>query len=235
MRCPSALPRTIACSMAVLIAMPCSGEERCRVAPVGPLDLEYLTACRPAPATVAERQTSIRGLPAEGAVTTFGSEERAKLDTLTSLLRFHARDDVYLVKVIDVPRAWTGLYGRAVLLISLPALRLLRAEQLEALVAHEIAHEYWWDAWETARQRSDRVGLRNLEGLCDAVAALTLTALGIPGERLTSALGAVQAFNHSRFGIAANEADYPSLRERQAIVKRFSGADDGPRDSRRPR
>jgi hypothetical protein len=219
----------------VLIAMPCSGEERCRVAPVGPLDLEYLTACRPAPATVAERQTSIRGLPAEGAVTTFGSEERAKLDTLTSLLRFHARDDVYLVKVIDVPRAWTGLYGRAVLLISLPALRLLRAEQLEALVAHEIAHEYWWDAWETARQRSDRVGLRNLEGLCDAVAALTLTALGIPGERLTSALGAVQAFNHSRFGIAANEADYPSLRERQAIVKRFSGADDGPRDSRRPR
>jgi Zn-dependent protease with chaperone function len=40
-----------------------------------------------------------------------------------------------------------GLYGRAVLLISLPALRLLRAEQLEALVAHEIAHEYWWDAW----------------------------------------------------------------------------------------
>jgi hypothetical protein len=219
----------------VLIAMPCSGEERCRVAPVGPLDLEYLTACRPAPATVAERQTSIRGLPAEGAVTTLGSEERAKLDTLTSLLRFHARDDVYLVKVIDVPRAWTGLYGRAVLLISLPALRLLRAEQLEALVAHEIAHEYWWDAWETAQQRSDRVGLRNLEGLCDAVAALTLTALGIPGERLTSALGAVQAFNHSRFGIAANEADYPSLRERQAIVKRFSGADDGPRDSRRPR
>jgi hypothetical protein len=235
MRCPSAVPRTIACSIAVLIATACSGEERCLVAPVGPQDLDYLTACRPAPASAAQREATIRSLPAEGAVTTLGPKERAKLDTLASVLHFHAREDVYLVQVIDVPRAWMGLYGRAVLLISLPALRLLRAEQLEALVAHEIAHEYWWDAWETARQRSDRVGLRNLEGLCDAVAALTLTALGIPGERLTSALGAVQAFNHSRFGIAANEADYPSLRERQAIVKRFSGADDGPRDSRRPR
>jgi hypothetical protein len=235
MRCPSAVPRTIACSIAVLMATACSGEERCLVAPVGPQDLDYLTACRPAPASAAQREATIRSLPAEGAVTTLGPKERAKLDTLASVLHFHAREDVYLVQVIDVPRAWTGLYGRAVLLISLPALRLLRAEQLEALVAHEIAHEYWWDAWETAEQRSDRVGLRNLEALCDAVAALTLTALGIPGERLTSALGAVQAFNHSRFGIAANEADYPSLRERQAIVKRFSGADDGPRDSRRPR
>jgi hypothetical protein len=232
MRCPSAVPRTIACSIAVLMATACSGEERCLVAPVGPQDLDYLTACRPAPASAAQREATIRSLPAEGAVTTLGPKERAKLDTLASVLHFHAREDVYLVQVIDVPRAWMGLYGRAVLLISLPALRLLRAEQLEALVAHEIAHEYWWDAWETAEQRSDRVGLRNLEALCDAVAALTLTALGIPGERLTSALGAVQAFNRSRFGIAANEADYPSVRERQANVKRFSGADDGRRDAR---
>jgi hypothetical protein len=38
----------------------------------------------------------------------------------------------------------------------------------------------------------------------------------------------VHEFNRRRFGIAANDADYPSLRERQAIVKRFSGADDRP-------
>ena len=209
--------------------MPCSGEERCLVAPVGPQDFDYLTACRPAPATAAQREAIIRSLPAEGAVTTLASKEQAKLDTLASVLHFCARDEVYLVQVIDVPQAWTGLHGRAVLLISLPALRLLHAEQLQALVAHEIAHEYWWDAWETARQRSDRIGMRSLEALCDAVAALTLTALGIPTDRLTSALGAVQQFNRSRFGIAANDADYPSLRERQAMVKRFSGGGDGRR------
>ena len=231
MRCPSALSRTIACSITVLMAVPCSGEDRCLVAPVGPYDFEYLTACRPAPVSAAQRAAILLTLPAEGAVTTLGSKERAKLDMLTSVLRFHARDGVYDVKVIDVPRAWTGLYGRTVLLISLPALRLLRGDQLQALVAHEIAHEYSWEAWEPAQQHSDGGRLRSLEALCDAIATLTLIALGIPAERLTSALGAVQEFNRSRFGIAANDADYPTLWERQAIVKRFSGADHGRRDS----
>ena len=227
MRCPSALPRTLACSIAVLMGTPCSGEERCLVAPVGPQDLDYLSACRPPPASAAHREAILRTLPQGEAVATLGSKERAKLDTLTSVLRFHARDDVYHVRVIDVPQAWTGLHGRVVLLISMPALRLLSAEQLQALVAHEIAHEYWWNDWETARQRGDRVWLRRLETLCDAVAALTLTGLGLPAERLTSALGAVHEFNRSRLGIAANDADYPTLRERQAVVKRFRSVEDG--------
>ncbi|HXW06907.1 MAG TPA: hypothetical protein VD833_16870 [Vicinamibacterales bacterium] len=221
MRCPGALAGTIACSIAVLIPVPCSGEERCLVGPVGPHDLAYLTACRPAAVSAAQREEVLQTLPSTGAVTTLEPKERAKLDTLASVLRFHARDDVYHVKVIDVPQAWAGLHGRAVLLISLPAVRLLHAEQLQALVAHEIAHEYWWDARETARHRSDRVRLRSLELLCDAVAALTLTALDIPAERLISALGAVHEFNRGRFGVAGNDADYPSLRRRQLIVKSY--------------
>jgi Zn-dependent protease with chaperone function len=203
---------------------------------MGPRDADYLAACRPAPATAAQREAILRTLPEQGAVTTLASQEGAKLDTVISVLRFHARDDVYQVKVIDVPQAWTGLHGRAVLLISLPALRLLAAEQLQALVAHEIAHEYWWDEWETARQGSDQGRLRSLEGLCDALAVLTLTGLGIPAERLSSALSAIHDFNRRRVGIAANDANYPTLRERRRIVKRFSGADDRmpPRDPTPP-
>jgi hypothetical protein len=63
------------------------------------------------PASAAQREATIRSLPAEGAVTTLGSKEQAKLHTLASVLHFHARDDVYLVQVIDVPQAWTGLHG----------------------------------------------------------------------------------------------------------------------------
>jgi hypothetical protein len=225
MTCPNALLRTFACSVTVLVALPCSGEERCLAGPVGPADLDYLAACRPAPVSAAQREAILRTLPEQGAVTTLGSKERAKLETLGKVLRFHAREDVYDLKVIDVPQAWTGSHGRAVLLVSLPALRLLRAEQLQALVAHEVAHEYWWDDWEAARRRGDQVRMRRLEGLCDAVAALTLTALGIPGERLSSALGAVHDFNRSRFGIPVNDANYPTLRERREIVQRFSAAD----------
>ncbi len=225
MTCPSARLRTVACSIMVLVALPCSGEERCLAGPMGPRDLDYLAACRPAPVSAAQREAIIRTLPRQGAVTTLGSKERAKLETLAKVLRFHAREDVYDVRVVDVPQAWMGNLGRAVLLISLPALQLLRAEQLQALVAHEIVHEYWWDAWEAARRRGDQVRLRSLEGLCDAVAALTLTALDIPAERLSSALGAVDHFNRSRFGIPANDANYATLRERREIVNRFSAAD----------
>lgn len=225
MTCPSSLLRTLACSITVLVASPCSSEDRCLAGPVGPRDLDYLAACRPAPVSAAQREAILQTLPEEGAVTTLVSKERAKLETLERVLRFHAREDVYDVKVIDLPQALTALHGRAVLLISLPALRLLTAEQLLALVAHEIGHEYWWDVWEAARRRGDQVRLRSLEGLCDAVAALTLTALDIPADRLSSALGAVHDFNRRRFGIAANDADYPTLRERREIVKRFSATD----------
>lgn len=225
MTCPSALLRTVACSITLLVALPCSGEERCVAGPVGPRDLGYLAACRPAPVSAAQREAILRRLPDRGAVTTLARQEGAKLDRLTGVLSFHARHDVYHVKVIDIPQAWIGLDGRAVLLISLPALRLLGAEQLQALVAHEISHEYWWDDWEEARRRGDQGRMRKLEGLCDAVAALTLTALGIPGERLSSALGAVHHFNRSRFGIPVNDASYPTLRERRAIVMRFSAVD----------
>jgi hypothetical protein len=227
MTCPSVLLRTVACSITVVVAWPCSAEERCLAGPVGPRDLDYLAACRPAPASAAQREAIFRTLPAQGAVTTLTSKERAKIETLGSVLRLHAREDVYDVRVIDVPEAGLWNHGRAVLLISLPALRLLKAEQLQALAAHEIGHEYWWDVWEAARRRDEQVRLRGLEGQCDAVAVLTLTLLGIPAERLSSALGAVHHFNRRRFRIPRN-ANYPTLRERREIVKRFSPADGGP-------
>jgi hypothetical protein len=190
--------------------------------PVGPRDQDYLAACRPAPVSAAEREAILRTLPHEGTLVTLASKERVKLDALESVLRLHGRDEVYEVKVIDVPQAWSGLHGRAVLLVSLPALQLLNREQLQALVAHEIGHEYWWDTWGAAHREGDPDRLRTLEALCDAVAVLTLTALGIPAERLSSALGAVQHFNRRRFGVARNETHYPTLQERRQAVLRFS-------------
>jgi hypothetical protein len=173
------------------MGVPCSGEERCLAGPAGPRDLNYLADCRPAPVSAAERVAILRTLPHEGAVAKLASKDRAKLDSLESVLRLHERDEVYEVKIIDVPQAWSGLHGRAVLLVSLPALQLLSREQLQSLVAHEIGHEYWWEAWGAAHRQGDQNRLRILEALCDAVAVLTLTALGIPAERLSSALGAV--------------------------------------------
>jgi hypothetical protein len=225
MTCPSALRNTSVLLTLLLLAVPCAAGERCHDGPAGPADRDYLADCRPAPVSAAEREAVLRTLPDEGAVATLAPKERAKLDALGRILRFHARDEVYAVTVIDVPQAWTGLHGRAVLLVSLPALQLLDGEQLQALVAHEIGHEYWWDEWEAARRRGDRPRLRALEMLCDAVAVLTLDAVGIPTERLGSALAAVHGFNRRRFGSAANETHYPSLQERRQAIVQLSRAE----------
>jgi hypothetical protein len=208
----------------LLLAGPVDAGERCGRGPAGPHDREYLTQCRPEAVTDAEREGVVATLPSDGAVTELRSGERAKIDAVTAVLRFHRRDAVYEVRVIDVPQAWTGLHGRAVLLISRPALNLLSAAELQALAAHEIGHEYLWAAWEAAREADDTRRIRDVESACDAIAALTLQALGIPPARLASAIEKVFAYNRARFGVAANERSYPTTRERRRLMATFTAA-----------
>jgi len=107
------------------------------------------------------------------------------------------------------------------LLISLPAVRLLSTEEHQALVAHELDHEYLWDEFEAAQSQGQVQRLRRLEADCDAIAALTIARLGQKPERLVKALEKVFKYNHDRFGVALNQNRYPSLTERRASVMRL--------------
>jgi Zn-dependent protease with chaperone function len=59
------------------------------------------------------------------------------------------RASVYAVMVIDEPQARVGLNARTVVL-SRPALTLMSEEELQAVVAHETAHEYVHAEYERA-------------------------------------------------------------------------------------
>ena len=181
-----------------------------------------LDACRPAPITAGERTLVLRALPVEGEVTQLTNKERQKLRALGPLLRLHGREGVYELKVIALPQAWTGLYERAVLLISLPALRLLSPEELEAVVAHDIGHEYVWPVYAAAQKRNDAVRLRELELACDTIAVLSLTRLGVKPNRLVTAVEKGLRFNYGRFGRPSNENSYPAFKIRRELVKRMS-------------
>jgi len=183
------------------------------------LDLEV---CRPAPVTIEEKERVLQTLPAEGAVSNFGKAEARKLTAIEPVLRVHRRIGVYDVKVISVPQAWTGLYERAVLLISLPALRLATSDELAALVAHEIGHEYISEQYADAKIHKDRRRLRELELVCDAIAMRTLAYLAIPPERLQTAVEKTSWYNRERLGLAFDEGNYPSLKERQLLMKQMS-------------
>ena len=179
----------------------------------------FLETSRPAPVSAEDKARALKTLPLEGAVTDLNPSAREKLAALTTLLRASGRESVYEIKVIAVPQAGIGIYARAVILISEPTLTLVDAKELQALVAHEVGHEYVWMERERSVQLGDHSRLRDLELMCDGIAIVILRGLGIDVSRLMSGVQRINRFNLERFGIANNESDYPTLAQRQTFAR----------------
>jgi predicted Zn-dependent protease len=171
--------------------------------------------------TEAEREGALATLPERGDVREFSSIQRRKLATIADVLKPHGRERVYVIKVIDLPQAAVALHGRAILLITRPALDLLEPQELQALAAHEVGHEYFWNEYYRARQDDDRALLRRLELVSDGIAILTLRRAGADPRRLTSAIRKVVEYNRDRLGAPRNEDRYPAIGERRTFAERL--------------
>jgi hypothetical protein len=176
----------------------------------------WLQALRPAAIRPDQRAQAIAILPETGELTP-GPDEHAKLATVEAVLVYHKRAQVFETKLIDVPQAVVGLYARAVILISRPALRLVSAAELQALVAHEIGHEYFWADFQRTLERGDKRGRQELELKCDGIAVLTLIALGGNPAWLPAGLRKQLRFNEA-IGAMANADEYPVLRDRERFI-----------------
>ena len=188
----------------------------------GPQCLRLVFADRPADASVGRRQSTGLELPSRGR--RGHHSERRWAEEAGSARRHasaHRTREVYDIKVITVPQAAVGLHARAVLLISEAALTLVDADELQALLAHEIGHEYVWAERERAFQLADRNGLKDLELVCDAIAIVTLYELGMDVSRLMTGIQKISRFNRERLGTAQNERDYPTVAERRAFAGRL--------------
>jgi hypothetical protein len=157
----------------------------------------------------------LKSLPTEGRVTRLKGSAQRKIASLRSILYVYERDSVYEIVVVSVRQAFVGLYERAAVLISEEALRLLSAAELQALVAHEMGHDYYWHQYRAAESSRDGATLRTLELYCDAVAVIALIQAGIDTANLISGLDKVTRFNAQSFGQAFNESSYPSLSDRR--------------------
>lgn len=98
----------------------------------------------------------------------------------------------------------------------------MTSDELAALVAHEIGHEYVWQQYADAKTRRDTRRLRELELMCDAIAVRTLVGVGMRPERLQTAIEKTSWYNRERLGVALNEGEYPSLEERSRLIKQMS-------------
>jgi len=172
-----------------------------------------LRALRTVSVSAQARELARATLPAEGALTP-SREEGKKLDALKPILIYHEREQVFDLKVIDLPQAFMGLHERAILLISRPALKVLTASELQALGAHELAHDFFWGEFAQAPHGNAR---QQLELQCDGIAALTLVALGLDPTRLLAATKKLDQFNQ-QFGTPSNAADYPTSYDRRLFI-----------------
>jgi len=143
--------------------------------------------------------------------------ERRKLASLESVLKYHDRSTME-IKVVDLPYAGLAIHQRAFLLVSRLALRLLSAGELQAAVAHEIGHEYFWAEYEGTGAPPAAASRHTIELKCDGIAALTLLALGLDVSRLSSAMTKMIEFNRS-IGVTTDETGYPTVRERDIFVR----------------
>src|SRR4051794_4940945 len=174
----------------------------------------HLESHRPPALSEEGKLRIIRSLPSKGEVTNLSASQRRKVLSLQPLLG-PAEHPAYQFKVIDVPQAFSGLYERAVLLISFPALTLWNSEELQAIVAHEIGHEYVWPQYQAALRERQSSRLQKLELYCDGIAILALHRHGIDPSYLIVALEKAIRYNRNRYGRALNENDYPTLEQRR--------------------
>lgn len=183
--------------------------------------IELLDGTRPTRLSPDDMATILSSLPPEGEVTPLDPAAQRKVDAVRRLLNDTGRG-WYEIKVIDLPQAAVVLYARAVILISATAIAELDASELQALAAHEIGHEYVWIEWHRAHERVDRERLKELELVCDAIAAVTLRQLGMDSSRLIDGVEKVTRFNRERFGSANSEKSYPTLEERRAFAREIN-------------
>jgi Zn-dependent protease with chaperone function len=179
----------------------------------------FLVALRPAPLSDAERRQVIATLPAKGAVQPTQAEGE-KVAAARRVLDYSARAGAISITVFRDPTvdyAFVGLYFRTVVVASTDAVDLLDADELAALVAHELGHEYDWNDYWSALQRHDYGRMRRYELKSDGFAVLMLQRLGIDPGRLVSAVRKMSVYN-DRKGTTDIEG-YPALDERVAFIR----------------
>ena len=175
-----------------------------------------LATIRPRPIGAEEKRRALAELPMKGELRPTAGD-MAKLKRLRPVLIYHKREAVFEIKVIDVPQAAVVLHARSVVLVSRPALRLVTALELQAIVAHEMGHEFFREE-EHARNESDVRTRHELELRCDAIAILTLLHLGLDPASVVSAAQKLTRFNEL-LGMTTDSEQYPTTAEREQFTR----------------
>jgi hypothetical protein len=97
-------------------------------------------------------------------------------------------------------------------------LSLVNPHELQAIGAHELAHEYFWKEFDTALNANAYERLQELELMCDGVAVITLRSLGIDRNHLINAATRLTRYNE-RTAARIMTSRQVSLERRIAFIR----------------
>jgi hypothetical protein len=190
----------------------------------------FLARLRPAPLD-AESASRILAILPHDIVARPSRELTGKLAVARRVLDYSARGAVD-IKAVPSDEALAILFFRAVLLLSTRTLDILNTDEVAAVVAHELGHEYDWNEYLSAIQRKDVSRMQELELRSDGIAVLTLERVGITPERLVSAATKMTRCNENRPAVRGDKANqnssqgtfqrYVSLKERVAFIRQVA-------------
>ena len=173
----------------------------------------YLKSLRPPPVSADRRARSSAMVPKEEVIEP-SPKRQAKLDALQPVLAYLERESAIAVKLVRLGPAWAGFLEGAAILISPSLLDLLGPAELQAVIAHELGHEYFAAEYDAARARKDYDTVKEIELRCDAVAIVTMSRLGLDRGALLSGVAKLTAFNERR-GFPNRQDLSPSWYERR--------------------
>ena len=179
---------------------------------------DFLHSIRPRALTHELRERVLKMLP-KGDLVNPSAEYEARIESLERILKYHQRDSIIEIKVIRANTATAVFLAGAAILITEPALKILNVEELQAVVAHELGHEYYWNQFERARQNRDNSQMQELELRCDGIAVVTLHGVGIDPKNLISAITKLNRYNEHPG--SAGSANYVSFNDRLEFIRQM--------------
>lgn len=178
----------------------------------------FLRSIQPSPLAPELRTKVLSMLPKHDLVSP-SPEDLDRLKTLDVLLKYHRRHSFIEFKVLRSRSATAAFLAGAAVVITEPALKLLSVEELQAVVAHELGHEYYWNQFEQARENKNYADMQELELRCDGIAVITLQHVGINPANLISAITRLNKHN-LRPG-SPTSPNYVDLNERVTFIQRM--------------
>lgn len=147
-------------------------------------------------------------------------EEVARIRrVLAPLFELHGGSTL-IISVLRTPRPVFGIGRGSVLLISSGLLQVLSDEELLALSAHEVGHQYFRREFARAEDAGDSRALRIIELKCDAIAVLSLLILNRKPASLARGLAWVKGPAYEI--VAGDTSTHPDLGVRQRLIARLA-------------